>query len=118
MVTSKPVDRATNPGRPTVEDMGVNHRRLHVAMTQKLLYRSNIVTAFQKVSCKRKSECMACSSFGQASSSDGIFHGFLKKLFIHMMASLISGLSVLPPAPLGKDPLPSPVGGRVGILAV
>jgi hypothetical protein len=44
---SKPVDWAANPGRATVKDMGIDHRRLYVAVTQKFLDGSNIVTAFQ-----------------------------------------------------------------------
>ena len=52
MMTLERVDGAANASRSPVEDMGVDHRRLHIAMTQKLLDRSDIVTAFQQVSCE------------------------------------------------------------------
>ena len=35
-MASKSVERAANSGRSTIEDMGVNHRRLHVAVAQEL----------------------------------------------------------------------------------
>ena len=38
----KPVCRTTNARRAAVEDMNIDHRRLDVAMTQELLYRSNL----------------------------------------------------------------------------
>jgi hypothetical protein len=49
-IASKPVDRAANARRSTVEDMGINHRRLDVAMIQEFQYRSDIVAAFQYAS--------------------------------------------------------------------
>ena len=36
-VASKPIDRAANPGRAAVKDMGMDHSRLHAAMAQKFL---------------------------------------------------------------------------------
>ena len=53
---SKSVDRAANPGRATVKDMGIDHRRLHVAVAQKLLDRSDIVTPFQQMGSKGMAE--------------------------------------------------------------
>ena len=52
MMTSEGVDGAANASRSSMENMGVNHCRLHIAMTQKLLDRSDIVTPFQQVSCE------------------------------------------------------------------
>jgi hypothetical protein len=34
VIASKPIDRATDTSRAAVEDMGIDHRRLHVAMLE------------------------------------------------------------------------------------
>ena len=49
-IASEPVNRTANARRSTVEDMGIDHRCLDVAMAQEFLDRSNIVTAFEQVS--------------------------------------------------------------------
>jgi len=58
-MTLERVEGAANASRSPVENMGVDHGRLHIAMTQKLLDRSpacashadrDIVTPFQQVS--------------------------------------------------------------------
>lgn len=46
---SKPVNRASNPRRATVEDVGIDHGRLHVAMAQQFLDSADIVAAFQEM---------------------------------------------------------------------
>ena len=58
-IGSKPVHRTANTRRSTIEDMGIDHRGLDVAMTQEFLYRSNIVAAFEQVSGKGMSEGVA-----------------------------------------------------------
>ena len=45
MMSERP-DGAANPRRAAVQDMGVNHRRLHVAMAQEFLNCPNVVVAF------------------------------------------------------------------------
>ena len=52
---SKSVDRAANPGRSPVEDMGIDHRRLHVAMAQKFLNISDVISVLKQM----RSEGMA-----------------------------------------------------------
>jgi len=47
----------------------------------------------------------------------GPLHGPLHYGFVNMVAAFFSGLCVLPPMLLGEDPLPPPVGGRVGAFA-
>ena len=44
---SKSVERAANPGRATVKYMGIDHRSLHVAMTQKFLDGSDVISVFK-----------------------------------------------------------------------
>ena len=52
LILSKRIYRTADTGRPAVENMGVNHGRLHIIMPQEFLYRPNVVTAFQQVGCK------------------------------------------------------------------
>jgi hypothetical protein len=49
MMTLERVDRAANASRSPVENMGVDHYRLHIAMAQKFLDCSDILTAFQQM---------------------------------------------------------------------
>jgi hypothetical protein len=46
LILSKRIYRTAYTGRPAVENMGVNHRRLHVFMPQEFLHRPDVVTAF------------------------------------------------------------------------
>jgi len=90
------IDRAANARWSTVENMGVNHRRFDVAMAQKLLNRSNIIPAFEQVSCEGMPESMACGPPLQSCVCDGISHGFLHQRFIYVMSPFLAGFRVLP----------------------
>lgn len=77
MPASKPVDQTVNTGRPTVENMGVNHRRLHVLMTEQFLKRADIVAILKQMSSKGMPECMTGGPFGDACLAKGFFQRFL-----------------------------------------
>ena len=47
------VKRTLDPSPTSVQDVGVNHCRAHVIMSEKFLNCSYIMTVFQKVRCKR-----------------------------------------------------------------
>jgi hypothetical protein len=76
LILSKRIDGTAYIGRPTVEDMDVNHRRLHVFMPHEFLHCPNIVTAFQQVGCKRMPKRMACGPLRQSGFHDCVFDGF------------------------------------------
>ena len=59
---SHPVQRTADTRRPTVEHMGVDHRRFHIAMTQQLLNSSNVIAAFEHVGRKGMPERVARGS--------------------------------------------------------
>lgn len=44
------VNRTANPGRPAVQNMGVDHGRLHVVMAQEFLDSADVVAAFEEMS--------------------------------------------------------------------
>jgi hypothetical protein len=64
VMASKSVDRAANSGRSPIEDMGVDHRRLDVAVAQEFLYGSNVIAAFEQVSGEGMPERMASGPLG------------------------------------------------------
>jgi hypothetical protein len=45
---SKPVEGAATPGRATIRDMGIDHRRLHVTMAQKFLDGLNLEVVLKR----------------------------------------------------------------------
>jgi len=49
---SKPVYRTANARRPTVENMGVDHGRLHIAVAQEFLHCSDVIATLEQVSGK------------------------------------------------------------------
>ncbi len=53
--------------------MGIDHRRFHIFVTEKLLDRSDIVTAFQQVSCEGMAKGVT-SHVGQESIDLGLGH--------------------------------------------
>jgi hypothetical protein len=61
---SEGIAGAANPHEAAVQDMGVDHRRVHVAMAQKFLNRLDIVTTFEQGRCERIAESMAHRELG------------------------------------------------------
>lgn len=55
----KPVNRTAITRRPTVENMGIDHRRLDVTVVQEFLHCSNIVATLEQVSREGMPESMA-----------------------------------------------------------
>lgn len=69
-LASKSIDRASNTRRAAVEDMGVNHRRFDIIMSQKFLHRPYIIATFEQVSRERMTEGVAS---GSCRSADFLF---------------------------------------------
>jgi hypothetical protein len=70
-IASKPVNRTANARRSTVEDLGIDHRCLDVAMGQEFLDCSNIGTAFEQVRGERVPECMTVHLLDYPGLKDG-----------------------------------------------
>ena len=52
------IGRVAHPGRAAVEDVGVDHRRGHVPMSQELLNRPDVVAVLEQVGGKEtRREC-------------------------------------------------------------
>jgi len=117
-MTSERVDGAADASRSPIENMGVDHHRLYVAMAQKLLDGSNVIATFEQVGGEGMPESVASGPLGQAGLHHRVPHGFLNERFIHVVASLFLCLWIHPAIFLGEYPLPTPFAGGIGILAV
>ncbi len=70
-----------------IKDMGINHHRFDIFMTQKLLDGANVVALFQKVGGKAMPKGMTAPVFGDPRLLDSLSHGTLHGLFIEMVSS-------------------------------
>jgi hypothetical protein len=59
----QPIHRALDPGRPAVEDVRVDHDGAHVAVTEQLLDRPDVVAVFKQVGRERVAERVAGGAF-------------------------------------------------------
>jgi hypothetical protein len=101
-----------------MKHMRIDHRRFDIAMSQQLLNGSYVRAAFKQVRGKGMAERMAGGSFRETGHQHGLSDGLLHQRFVNMMATLFLCLGILPAMFLGKDPLPTPVLRRVGVLPV
>ena len=69
--------------------MGVDHRRLHVAMAQQFLDGPDVMTGFEKMGRERVAERVARGSPGEAFFDNGVSYGSLHQGFVDVMAILL-----------------------------
>ena len=82
---SHPVQGTADTRRPSMKDMGVDHRRFHVAMAQQFLNCSNVRAAFKQVCGKGMPECVAGGPLGEPGLRHGVSDGFLHQGFVKMI---------------------------------
>ena len=75
-MASKSVYWTANSGRSPIKDMGVDHRHLYIAVAQKFLYGSNVITVFEQVSGEGMPERMTSDPLGQSRFRNGISYSF------------------------------------------
>ena len=68
-----PVGRASDAGRPAVEDVSVDHRGTDVAVAQELLDGPDIVVVFEQMGGKGVPEGVALASFGMPAARTASF---------------------------------------------
>src|SRR5262245_1605608 len=112
------VKRTLDPSPTSVQDVGVNHCRAHVIMSEKFLNCSYIMTVFQKGRCKRVAQSMAPRRFEDTCLKPRFYKSFLYNRFVKMMFLLCAGYPINIMASRGKHPLPSPHFTCIGIFAV
>src|SRR3989304_8136719 len=67
---------------------------------------------------ERMAKGVTTCSFSNSGRCYSPFDSSLHNVFIHVMPAFFGGFRVLPSVLLREDPLPAPIGGRVGILAI
>lgn len=92
-----------------IEDMGIDHGGLHVAMAQGFLDCSNIVAAFEEMCREGMPEGVARGPLGQACSGKRVSDGFLNQGFVDGASALLPCRGIDPPVFLRKDLLPAPI---------
>ena len=112
----EPVERALHAAPALVQDVGIDHGRTHVPVSEQLLNRSNVVAGLQQVRGKGVPERVACRRSGNAGRPHGVFDRSLEHRFVKVMASALTGPGVQVEARGGKHPLPGPFPRRVRIL--
>ena len=110
----KHVKGGADPGWSAIEDMGVNHRGLDVAMARKFLHRADVIAAFEQMSRERVPERVAGGPLRQTRPRNRLPHCVLDERLVRVMAPLSCGPDVPPPVPSREDPLPAPIAGRIG----
>ena len=105
---SKQIGRARHACRATIEHMRIDHRCLHIAVTKKLLDRSDVGSALQQVGGEAMAKGVAAGRFADPGSSDRSANRPLNDRGVEMIASLFTRLSITPTRDLREHPLPNP----------
>ncbi len=100
-----------------VENVGVDHGRLDVFVTEEFLNSADVVSGHQEVRGERVSEGVAACSLCESCISCGLFDGFLDHRFVEVVASDGIGSGVGAAGTGREDILPSPIDGGVWVLA-
>ena len=115
--SQKIIRRASHCRWSFIQNMSVNHGRLQILVSEKLLNCSYIVSIFKKMCRKGMTESMACRSFYKAGFHHGIFDQLLYNCFMNMMPAMFTSFFVMPQGILRKYPLPAPFLGSIRIFA-
>ena len=79
-----------------VQDVGINHRRADVLVTQQFLDRADIIAGFKQVRGKGMAEGMTTYVLDHLRSANRFLHGTLEDTLMHVVASFLHGLGILP----------------------
>ena len=75
---------ANSHARP-IHDVGIDHGRGHIAVSQQFLHRADIVVRFEQVSRKAVPQGVATGGLGDSRASDRVRHRPLHRRFVQMM---------------------------------
>lgn len=89
------IQRTAYASRAVTEDVGVDHGRGHLPVTEELLDSADVVSAFQKVGGERMAEGVATGTLLDAGRLHGAGHGALNVRLVVVMPAF--GRLALPP---------------------
>jgi hypothetical protein len=81
------IEGTPHPSAASGQNMGVNHSRSYILMTQQFLHGANVVAILQKMGSKAMAEGMATDSFGNLGLVHCSLESFLDGAFVEMMAA-------------------------------
>jgi len=100
-----------------VHDVGVDHGGAHVFVAQEFLDGADAVAGFEEVGGEGVAEDVGRDAFGHVCTPGRLPHGFLEAAFIGVMAPHSARSGIDREAGGGKDVLPAPFAGGVGVFA-
>jgi len=86
-----------------VHDVGVDHGRLHVFVSQQLLHGADVVAGFKEVGGEGVAESVAGDALVDPRSTGGSFDRFLEAAFVNMVATYHAGAGVFGKLGGGED---------------
>ena len=112
------VKRAADAEPRSIADMGVNHCRGDVFVSEQFLHRTDVVATLQQVRGKTMPECVAAGGLGNPGGANGVFHGVLQVLLRHMVPALFAAARIDRKLISRKSILPDPFACGIWIFAV
>src|SRR5688572_14888718 len=92
------VERAPHASRAVLQDVRVDHRRRDIAVTEELLYGTDVMTALQQVGGEGMAKGVASNAFVDCGRRRRLGHRALEDA-VELMMTSFAALRVLPPAP-------------------
>src|SRR5262249_51870552 len=89
--SKEPVCRTADGSGAAVEDVGVDHGRAHVLVTQELLDGPDIVAFLQQMRCEGVPEGVAACGLGDGGCQDCASDGALEDRLVEVVSSELSG---------------------------
>jgi hypothetical protein len=113
---SELIHRALDSPATAVEDVGIDHRGLHATVPQELLDGPDVITAHEEMGRERMAEGMAGRVLGDSGLARCVVEGSLDRPLVEVMATSFLSGRVVPEARRWEDPLPTPLGRRMGVF--
>jgi len=103
------VEGAAHAARTTVENVGVNHGRGHVSVSEKLLNGSDVVTTFEEVGREGMSHGVRARRLGDPGLAHSVLHRSLDHGLVKVVTAKLAGLASPIETRRREDPLPRPL---------
>src|SRR5690606_16985430 len=110
------IDRALHTERAAIDDVGVDHGRTDIGVTEQLLNSANVVTRLEQVGCERMPERVAARRLSDSRAPNSAMHRSLQCRLVHVVTSPFTCNRVAVGARGRKHPLPSPVAWGVRVF--
>ena len=90
-LASAQIYRADHSSPTSIQDVGVDHRRGYVGVTQEFLHRTNVVTAFEQMRRERVTQRVSGDSLANAGSERSAPHSALNAGLMNVMPANLPG---------------------------